>query len=63
MSIVRDYVQGALRKRELLCSFVGCYDGKSRKKKVIFQSDITKFDENTIYMNLQYSNRILSQDS
>ena len=33
------------------------------KKKVIFQSDITKFDENTIYMNLQYSNRILSQDS
>ena len=63
MSIVRDYVQGALRKRELLCSFVGYYDGKSSKKKVIFQSDITKFDENTIYMNLQYSNRILSQDS
>ena len=32
MSIVREYAQGALRKRELLCSFVGYYDGKSRKK-------------------------------
>ena len=43
---MRSYVQGALRKRQLLHSFVGHFNGKSRKKtSLIFQADITKFDQ------------------